>query len=266
MAAAAAAETRTRPGSARGIAVGYLALLPLLLAYEWADGGRYRNVGERIVTSPLLVFGRAERVARLVILLALGAAAIASEHRSRRGLEAPGLLPRLWRVLLEGAVAALLLGPTLLVLLGILGALPSAQRLGLGDARPAPGLETAAFLAGGAAWEEIAFRIGVLSLGYLVASRSIAFLTEDARLARAGAEIVSVTGSAAVFAAAHLAVFTQVLGPGGEAFDPVVFTWRFAAGMLLGALFRWRGPGVAAWAHALFNLFLAIGAGPGVFL
>ena len=53
---------------------------------------------------------------------------------------------------------------------------------------------------------------------------------------------------------------------GGEVFSAPVFTWRLAAGILLGLLFRWRGIGAAAWAHGIFNLALSIGAGPDVFL
>ena len=36
------------------------------------------------------------------------------------------------------------------------------------------------------------------------------------------------------------------------------------AGILLGLLFRWRGPGVAAWSHGLFNLALLLGIDPDV--
>jgi hypothetical protein len=35
-------------------------------------------------------------------------------------------------------------------------------------------------------------------------------------------------------------------------------------GLALGLIFRWRGPGVAAWAHALFNVALWIGIDPDV--
>ena len=73
-------------------------------------------------------------------------------------------------------------------------------------------------------------------------------------------------GSATLFAAAHLAAYTAWLGPGGEPYDASVFTWRLLAGILLGLVFRWRGPGVAAWTHGLFNLALLLGAGPDVFL
>ncbi len=277
---ARASDGGAGPAGQRGVAVGYLALLPLLFAYEWGCGGRYRSVAEILATLPLAPLGPALAWARLAVLIALGVVAAHRVHARARAWVAPraregaaprvregaALLPRVWRIVLEGALAALLLGPALLVALRLLGAAPRAEELGLEPGRAAPALRTAAFLAGGAAWEEIVFRLGVQSLVFLAASKSIAFLTEDARVARAGSEVVSIVASAAAFACAHLAAFTRVLGPGGGAFDPVVFTWRLVAGILLAVLFRWRGFGVAAWSHALFDLYLALGGGPGVFL
>jgi hypothetical protein len=248
----------------RGVAVGFLALLPLLLAYEWGCEGRYRSVAEILACLPLAPFGPALAYARIAILLALGVVAAQRVHAVSR--EGAALLPRVWRIILEGALAALCLGPALLLVLRLAGAAPRAESLGLDPGRDVPAVRTAAFLAGGAAWEEIVFRLGVQSLVYLLASKTIGFLTEDARAARAGSELVSILASATAFACAHLAAFTRVLGPGGGVFDPVVFTWRLVAGILLAVLFRWRGPGVAAWCHALFDLTLALGGGPGVFL
>jgi hypothetical protein len=262
-----ASDRGAEPAGQRGVAVGYLALLPLLLAYEWGCEGRYRSVAEIVATLPLAPLGPALSWARLAVLLAIGVAAAYRVHaRAVHAEGGAGLLPRIWRIVVEGAVAAVLLGPALLVVLRLLGAAPRAEELGLEPGRTAPALRTAAFLAGGAAWEEIVFRLGVQSLAYLAVSRSIGFLVEDARVARAGSEIASILASATAFACAHLAAFTRVLGPGGGAFDPVVFTWRLVAGILLAVLFRWRGFGVAAWSHALFDLYLALGGGPGVFL
>jgi len=248
----------------RGVAVGYLALLPLLLAYEWGCQGRYRSVAEIVASLPLAPLGPALPWARVTVLLVLGAVAAYRVHASAR--KGAALLPRVWRIVLEGALAALLLGPALLLVLRLAGDTPSGEELGLGPGRAVPALRTAAFLAGGAAWEEIVFRLGVQSLAYLAASKSIGFLVEDVRVARAGSEIVSIACSATAFACAHLSAFVRVLGPGGGVFDPVVFTWRLVAGILLAVLFRWRGPGVAAWSHALFDLYLALGGGTGVFL
>ena len=53
---------------------------------------------------------------------------------------------------------------------------------------------------------------------------------------------------------------------GGAPFEPGHFTWLCLAGMLLGLVFRLRGPGVAAWCHGLFNLGLYLGVDPDVLL
>lgn len=250
----------------RGVALGYLALLPLLLAYEWGCEGRYRSVAEIVAFLPLARATSAFPVIRTTILLLLGFVAAVHVHRTAKDRHGAALLPRVWRIVLEGAVAALGLGPGLLLLLAIFGERATASDLGLAGQNQAPALRTAAFLAGGAAWEEIVFRIGVQSLVYLLVARAARFLADDPRFVRGAAEAVSIGASAAIFAASHLAVVTQVLGPGGAPYDPVVFTWRLAAGILLAVLFRWRGPGVAAWAHALFDVYLAFGGGPAVFL
>jgi hypothetical protein len=130
-----------------------------------------------------------------------------------------------------------------------------------------PALAWTAVLCGGAAFEELVFRLGVLSLAYLAVRRGLLALGASPRAAGLGAELAGLAVSAVVFAASHLPLVVERLaGPGGEPFDGAIFTWRVLAGILLGILFRWRGMGVAAWAHALFNLALAIGAGPEVFL
>jgi membrane protease YdiL (CAAX protease family) len=108
--------------------------------------------------------------------------------------------------------------------------------------------------------------MGLQGLLFLLVSRTLVFWLPHPPSVRWCSEILAVLLSALVFAAVHLALFTQVLGPGGEPYHPGIFLWRVLAGVLLAALFRWRGPGVAAWTHALFNLALAIGAGPAVLL
>jgi len=265
------AEAERAPGSGlrRGIAVGYLAMLPLLAAYEAAAGGSYRSVAEILATLPLSPLGPAARGARIALLLVLAVAApvqLFRQGRRARDPGHPGLFPVVGRILIEGALAALLLGPLLLLLLWALDVDLASIRAGLASSVSSTPLERAAFLAGSAAWEEIVFRIGLQSLLWLLAAELLRFLTASAALVRGLAEVLSIALASVLFAAAHLAVFTQVLGPGGEPVDAAVFTWRLLAGILFGALFRWRGPGVAAWAHALFDLGLSIGAGPHVFL
>jgi membrane protease YdiL (CAAX protease family) len=121
-------------------------------------------------------------------------------------------------------------------------------------------------IASGAAWEELVFRVGLQSALFVLGVQLVHFFTASPTVSRALAEAGSIVIASLCFAAAHLATVTHVLGAGGERFDAAVFSWRFLAGVLLGLVFRWRGPGVAAWAHALFDLALFVGAGPDVFL
>jgi len=58
---------------------------------------------------------------------------------------------------------------------------------------------------------------------------------------------------AALFSLAHY------VGPLGDPFALPSFTFRFAFGLALNGLFLWRGFGVAAWTHALYDVMVVIG-------
>ncbi len=242
----------------KSLALGFLAMLPLVVAYELAtDRLATRNAAEALLSLPLAPLGDRASLARRVVLGALALFAL-----TRTFGASIGLLPRVARIVLEGALSAALFGPILVLLLALLGADPPR----LDPVASVPTLALAGLVCGGAAFEEIVFRVGVQSLSYLLAIRSLRALGAGERPARIVSEVLSIGVAGLVFAAAHLATFLAPLGAGGEPFDPHVFTWRAVAGMLLSALFRWRGPGVAAWSHALFNLALLLGAGPDAFL
>lgn len=260
------ASDESAPLSAASAALGFLALTPLFALYELAlsGGGTLHNLGERIVGLPLAALGEHATHARWGLLGAVALLCAWSCARASSG--ALGLAPRLLRVVLEGLAAACVLGPALLIGLHFLGGFDALREVHLPAAPSAPGLERLALLAGGAAYEELVFRMGVQGLCFLALRELARGWFGAGRAALFAAEVGAVVLAAFVFAAAHLAVFTQVLGPGGEVWHSAVFPWRVLAGILLSALFRWRGPGVAAWAHAFFNAALAIGAGPGVFL
>lgn len=246
----------------RGISLGFLAMLPLFFAYEIAfaaTGGTQHNTGEFVLSAPLAVFGGdATLVRRLVLVACAIAAAWRCFHHELN------LTARVARVVIEGFAAALVLGPLLLVLQHALQ-LPEPRAIA-GAISSVPSLAHGTLHFAGAAYEEIVFRVGLQSLFYVLCVEVVLFYTESTFAARVFGEGFAIVAGSLVFAAAHLAAFTHVLGPGGEDFDTAIFAWRVLAGCLLGVLFRWRGPGVAAWAHGLFNLALFIGAGPDVFL
>jgi membrane protease YdiL (CAAX protease family) len=245
------------------MAIGFLAMLPLFLAYELAVAREpgLRNSAEVVLSLPLIPFAPHADAARRCILAACAACAMFACFHGELGL-----LPRTWRVELEGALCAVLMGPLLIVLLRLAGVHDAAGALRSGAPADVPRAVDAARLVGGAAYEEIVFRVGIQSALFVAFRHLFEFLMTAEHAARTSADVLSVCCAAALFSAAHLSVFVAPLGSGGETFDAVIFTWRLFSGIILSALFRWRGPGVAAWAHALFNLALFLGAGPDCFL
>lgn len=244
------------------LSVGLVAMLPLLAAYEWsvhAADSSLHNTAELLVSLPLSPLGNLTDIARLAALaIALGASLVLVRKREwELGRSA-------LRVVGEGLAAGIALGPLLLAVTSLVGlSLPS---IGLGSSpvgAASPAARTA-FVFGGAAYEELVFRVGAYGLFFLVARRFTLALGSAPRFARVAAEAAALLLSAALFATFHLRGAVAFLGAGGEPFHAGLFVWRFMAGLLLGVLFRWRGPGVAGWAHGLFNASLVLGAGPGV--
>jgi hypothetical protein len=64
---------------------------------------------------------------------------------------------------------------------------------------------------------------------------------------------VAVLLTSLVFSAAHY------LGPHGETFNSFSFAFRFLAGAFFAVLFVYRGFGVAAGTHALYDVFVSVG-------
>jgi membrane protease YdiL (CAAX protease family) len=253
-------------GHQASLSLGFLAMLPLLAAYELVLGEvdpRLRNASELLLFRVLAPLGEHTTDARRIVLLLATLASLWVCFRRR-----VPLIPGAFRIFLEGALGALLLGPALALLVHVLGAPLGGAGVGPLPAglQAPPALARAAQILGGAAYEEIVFRVLAYALLFLLVQRSTAFLGLAREGSRLAGELAGVLGSAVLFAAFHLALFTSWLAPGGEAFSGPVFTWRLLAGILLALIFRWRGPGVAAWTHGLFNLALFLGAGPEAFL
>lgn len=252
-------------GPARGVSFGFLAMLPLFIAYEFAgpgEPGHPRAVAEAILFSPFQRLGAADVVdARRVIVGVLAVAALVSFQLQVRREQGAALAPRFARTLIEGALGSLVLGPVLFAAAEVASPYVGTMTLSVGSAS-GPTAARAGFVMGGAAYEEIVFRLGALSVLWLLSRQFFTWLGAAPGAARLGAVTVASVGSALLFAGFHLEAFTGWLGPGGEAYDAAVFTWRATAGILLAALFLWRGLGVAAWSHAFFNLALLIGALP----
>jgi len=258
---ASSGDVRAAPPATlqKSFAFGVLAMTPLFVVYECLQrtgSVASRNTAEYVLTLPLNLFGTQAANLRAALLLLLVLVCAWRCFHSELGL-----FGRIGRVALEGAIAALILGPLLLILQRLL-ALETPPLA----AASAPAFTDALHHASGAAFEEIVFRVGLQSAFFLLLQEMFLFFTDQRLVSRVAADVTSILLGALVFAAAHLAPVVGIFGAGGEPFSASVFAWRVIAGIALGILFRVRGPGVAAWTHALFNTALFVGAGPDVFL
>lgn len=243
------------------LAPGFLACALLFLSYElglaWQGPEGGRNLAELLLGRPLVVFGDAARYVRWAILIGATAFFYARFRKTHSDLRRS-----LLRSVGEGCLAGMLLGPFLMVLLGVFDAWPGGPEIE--PRSSAPPLAVTLRLFGSAAWEELVFRLGCHSILFLILARVVAFFGVSRPIALVVGDIGGLLGSSVIFACFHLEDLQGWFGLEPEGPSPA-FLWRLVAGLLLAGLYRWRGLGVAAWAHGLFNLGLTLGAGPGVF-
>ena len=255
-------EVRGAPWPGHALSPAWLSMLPMFACYELAvrqyDGAR-RNGAEVLLSLWLSPLGEWADGVRLGLIAAFTVVAL---HLCRRhGVRVRESLARIW---LESCVAALTLGPALVGVTALWMRWTDQIDVAWDSSRSAPELGTAALVFGGSVYEELVFRIGLYGLLYWTLVRALRLLKVSERPAIWGADLLALTGSALGFAAFHFRRFTYLLWEGGAAFTWPAFLWLASAGLLLGILYRMRGPGVAAGAHALFNLGLLIGIDPDV--
>jgi hypothetical protein len=243
------------------LALGLVAMAPLFLAYEYGlamEPFLSRSLSERVLFRFFGLFPDWELLLRQGTLAT--AVVIGLVLCFRRGVI---LVPSLVRIFLEGVLGAVLFGPVLALCMGMTGGFAGEVPVQSGE----PSLATAGRLMGGAAFEELLFRVAFYGALFVILKRLVSFFGVGEKGSRWTAEFLCVVGSALAFAAFHLSKVAEFIGQGGGyAWDPGLFTWRALAGVLLALIFRWRGPAVAAWSHGLFNLAVLLGAGPEVFL
>ncbi|MEK6608935.1 MAG: CPBP family intramembrane glutamic endopeptidase, partial [Myxococcota bacterium] len=114
---------------------------------------------------------------------------------------------------------------------------------GGGSAGAAGGLLGAVVMSLGAGFhEELVFRQGLFP--------ALGALSTRAGLGPRVATLLAALVSSAIFAAAHH------VGPLGEPWRAGAIVYRTLAGLFFVALFQWRGLCVAAWSHALYDIYV----------
>ncbi len=99
---------------------------------------------------------------------------------------------------------------------------------------------------GAGVYEEVLFRLLIIP----AVARFLQYVGEPRSISLAGAAAVS----SMLFAAAHYQVFTGV----GEPFDLATMAFRFVAGLVFAAIFIFRGFGIAAGAHTLYDVLVGV--------
>ena len=223
-------------------------ILPLLLVYE-VGVIAYRselNGVAAIVKSPIayLKENPVEMIGAgwmiLVTSLLIGLVVGALWHMGRTGWLR---LDVFLGMLAESVVYALLLGPFALM--------PVTGQVQWSGFEPHMDnfAEKIVLATGAGLYEEFLFRFIVLGLLYYL-------LKELTELSTAWAAIWSLLFSAALFSGLHF------FGP--ETASWGAFNYRLSAGFILGLIFLWRGLGIAAWTHALYDVYiLCLSAGGG---
>jgi membrane protease YdiL (CAAX protease family) len=210
-------------------------VFPLFLAYQLGIlGGRGQN-GVDFLTRAFIELGRRDLTNYLIIMagLILAYAAVLVILRKRGTFHPRAFLP----MIVESTFYALVMGSIILfVMRSFLGVLPGLAVGGSGNP-----IDVLVISAGAGFHEELIFR--------LVLMGGLAWLLTGVMGVRRAWLIALVVSSLAFSLAHHV-------GPAGEAFTFAAFVYRALAGAFFALIFQIRGFAVAAWTHALYDVYV----------
>ena len=160
-----------------------------------------------------------------------------------------GLFGTMWFLRSRGVIRAAAFGPVLaescvwalILWLSVGWATAKLLHMQLAAGAPPVGISAAIVLSAGAGfYEELVFRAGFFSGGSKIVTALTGF-SPVFSLVLAGVV------SSVIFSAVHY------LGTFGDAFELSSFTFRALMGLMLAAIYRFRGFAVAVYAHALYD-------------
>ncbi|HOO13758.1 MAG TPA: CPBP family glutamic-type intramembrane protease [Candidatus Marinimicrobia bacterium] len=214
--------------------------LPLLFAYEiliftfnHSDIIGLRNGADVLFRQFFAIFNvYGFYVVGLVVLLAL----MIAYHFNFRGKKKPNFEPRFFILMtLESILYALVMYFGITQIGGILMLSGSGQTT----------REMIVLALGAGVYEEFIFRV-ILITGFLF------FLKDILKLPEALAISLAMIGAAFIFAIFHY------IGPFGEVFYLKTFILRFGAGLFLSLLYIFRGYGITAYTHTIYDLIMIV--------
>lgn len=219
----------------------FLFSLPLLIVYEAmfllkrpSSEIVIRNGVDVWMKSILSIFGTNTVSITLLIALIVGIVIIYRERARLKHLKS-----KYFRYMLfESFVLSIIVLLLVQYVIGLIFAASSGTTLyGLS------GLEKFTLSLGAGLYEELFFRVILVSA--LIYLFKIVF--KDSKWAPTTAAVLL---SALLFSAAHY------IGAYGDIFTINSFTFRFLFGLVLNGIYVWRGFGIAAWTHAIYDLLV----------
>ncbi len=209
-------------------------VFPLFLIYQIGIlTGRGQN-GVDFLTRALIDLGQRDVTNYLItmsVLLVVYAAVLVLLRR--RGSFSPQAFGPM---LLESSIYALVMGSIIVfVMKSFLGVLPG---LFIGVRNP---IDVVVISAGAGFHEELIFRVILMGgLAWLLTGLT----------GRKRAWLIALAVSSVLFSIAHH------IGPAGEAFTFAAFVYRTLAGVFFAIVYQTRGFAVAAWTHALYDVYV----------
>ena len=222
--------------------------LPLLVLYELGavliqDERRGMRNGADVMLRTLLAAGGLRGTVALTAVLVLGAAVLIVRERRRERVKLEGGV--FAGMMMESVAYALLFG---FVVGGVTSWVLNAFLAIQGGAMERlPLLDSIVLSLGAGIYEELVFR--VLLVGVLL------WAFRHTGVSRRTSAIWAALIAAFLFSAFHY------VGPYAYPLELGSFTFRFLSGLAFSALFIVRGFGIAAWTHALYDVFLVLARG-----
>lgn len=221
---------------------------PLLVAYEalarlLSGEEGVRNGADVLLKSLfLLLGGRQGLTIFAALLLGTGMVLIALDWRK----QGPPSLVYFVGMFVESVVYALVFGTVAATLTALLLHGPNGLMVPSG---PRLALPTQLMVSLGAGiYEELLFRVVIVSALARLATAAFGWKPVPAG-------VFATLVGAFIFSAFHY------IGPLGDTLEVGSFVFRMVAGVLLSGLFLLRGFGIAAWTHALYDVFLTLTGG-----
>ncbi|MGB1278027.1 MAG: type II CAAX prenyl endopeptidase Rce1 family protein, partial [Nannocystaceae bacterium] len=215
-----------------------LLVFPLFLTYQIGillRGGSGLN-GVDYITSSLIELCARDLDTYLLTLACLLVAygSLLLILRSRGVFRAESFVP----TILEAGFYATTMGTLILLVIHQVSVLLPSPTLAIGSYDLG---DVLVISAGAGLHEELLFRLlGMGGLGWLLSGL----------FGKREAWVLAFLLSSLAFSLAHH------VGAGAEAFTMAAFVYRFLAGMFFAVVYHLRGFGVAAWAHALYDLYV----------